>query len=215
MKESPTIHDEELVAQAKTGSEAHFNALVDRYTPAVYRVALGITGNHHEAEDLVQETFVKVFHYLDRYSPSKGGFKTWVLTIARNQSINVFKSIKRRTARLISGYDTVEQSFESVGSFSASEDHDAEQILSIKQEIANTRAAVKRLPERQRTALMLKSQEGLSYEEIAVIMNTSVSSVESLIFRARKRLLEIWRTKRSFFARFPRDKGICMWSEDP
>lgn len=188
---SSSMSDEELVEHARSGSEAHFNALVDRHMPTVYRVALGLTGSHQEAEDIVQDTFVKVFRNLDRFAPSKAGFKTWLLTIARNQSINVFKSLKRKTTRLIAGYDTVEEGPGLGDNPWTGEDRDAEKALSIKQEVARTKSALKRLPERQRTALMLKSQEGLSYEEIALIMNTSVSSVESLIFRARKGLLTI------------------------
>ena len=186
-----TVSDEELVEKAQNGSEAHFNLLVDRHTPTVYRLALGITGNHHEAEDIVQETFVKVYSNLQRYSPAKAGFKTWLLTIARNQSINVFKSLKRKTARLLMDYDVEDHSF-GVGDNPFTPTYrNAEQMLSLKQEMARTRSAVKSLPERQRTALLLKAQEGLSYDEIASIMKTSVSSVESLIFRARKKLLEI------------------------
>ncbi len=186
-----TVSDEDLVEKAQEGSEAHFNLLVDRHTSTVYRLALGITGNHHEAEDIVQETFAKVYSNIQRYSPAKAGFKTWLLTIARNQSINVFKSLKRKTARLLAEYDVDEYSQGTVDNPFIPEYRNAEQMLSLKQEMARTQRALKKLPERQRTALMLKSQEGLSYEEIASIMKTSVSSVESLIFRARKRLLEV------------------------
>lgn len=186
-----TVSDEDLVEQAQKGSEAHFNLLVDRHTPTVYRLALGITGNHHEAEDIVQETFVKVFNNLHRYSPDKAAFKTWLLTIARNQSINVFKSLKRKTARLLAEYDVDERNPGIGDNPFAPEQRNAEQMLSLRQQTARILSALKKLPERQRTALMLKSEEGLSYDEIASVMETSVSSVESLIFRARKRLLDV------------------------
>jgi RNA polymerase sigma-70 factor (ECF subfamily) len=186
-----TVSDEDLVEQAQKGSEAHFNLLVDRHTPTVYRLALGITRNHHEAEDIVQETFVKVFSNLHRYSPAKAGFKTWLLTIARNQSINVFNSLKRKTARFLTEYDLNEHNQEIGGNPFTPEYRNAEQVLSLKQEMARTQSALNKLPERQRTALLLKSQEGLSYDEIASIMKASASSVESLIFRARKKLLEV------------------------
>ena len=191
MRASDTISDEDLVAQAQGGSEAHFNVLVDRHTPAVYRIALGITGSHQDAEDIVQETFVKVFRNLDRYSPAKAGFKTWLLTIARNQSINVFKSLRRKTARLLTDFDLDDQRSGSADTPPGLNSGNAERILAIKQELARTESALKKLPERQRTALLLKAQEGLSYDEIASVMKTSVSSIESLIFRARKRLLNI------------------------
>ncbi len=185
------VSDEELMAEAQTGSESHFNLLVDRHTPTVYRLALGITGNHHEAEDIVQETFLKVYSNLQRYSPAKARFKTWLLTIARNQSINVFKSLKRKTARLLTEYDVEEQAVEVGDNPFGPEYRNAEQMLSFKQEAARIQGALRKLPERQKTALLLKTQEGLSYEEIASVMKSSVSSVESLIFRARKSLLEV------------------------
>lgn len=185
------LSDEELMAQAQRGSESHFNLLVDRHTPAVYRLALEITRNHHEAEDIVQETFLKVYGNLRQYSPDKARFKTWLFTIARNQSINVFRSLKRKTARLFFEYDFAEQAVEPGAGYASPENRNAEQMLSQRQETARIQGALGKLPERQRTALLLKSQEELSYDEIASVMKTSVSSVESLIFRARKRLLEL------------------------
>lgn len=89
----PILHDltdEELVVRAKNGSDAASALLVDRYTTAVYRLALGITKSHHDAEDIVQETFVMTFRHIGDFSPEKASFKTWILTIARNQSINAF-----------------------------------------------------------------------------------------------------------------------------
>ena len=68
---------------------------------------------------------------------------------------------------------------------------DAETLMSIKQKFSQLEKALKKIPERQKTALLLKSQENLSYEEISKIMSVSVSSVESLIFRGRKKLLDL------------------------
>ena len=100
MHDSRNLTDEELVQRVQNGSEFAFNELVDRHSGMVYRQARAISGSAHEAEDIVQETFLKVFKYIDRFSPSKASFKTWLLTIARNQSINVFSSLKRKAVRL-------------------------------------------------------------------------------------------------------------------
>jgi RNA polymerase sigma-70 factor (ECF subfamily) len=86
------LTDEELALRAQAGSEQDFDALVNRYAPAVYRLARGITRGSQDAEDVVQETFLRAFKHLDSFSPSKATFKTWLLTIARNQSINVLSS---------------------------------------------------------------------------------------------------------------------------
>jgi RNA polymerase sigma factor (sigma-70 family) len=190
MPDSPNLTDEELVQRVQNGSEFAFNELVDRHSDMVYRQARVISGSVYEAEDIVQETFLKAFKYIDRFSPSKASFKTWLLTIARNQSINVFSSLKRKAVRLFT-----EEEIES-GDLGSPANHmagstDAESLLSIKQEFGRVTVALKKIPERQRTALLLKVQENMSYEEIAVVMQTSASAVESLIFRARKTILEI------------------------
>jgi RNA polymerase sigma-70 factor (ECF subfamily) len=190
MRPSGTESDDELVLEAQNGSAAHFDALVDRYSPIVHRIALGITGNSFEAEEVVQETFLRAFKHLDQFSSSRAAFRTWLLTIARNQSINLFKSLKRKTARFLQEHNSEAPGLERTGDALPGRRPDAEYLLSTKQQYEKVKKALTRLPERQQTALRLKSQEDMSYEEIASIMNTSVSSVESLIFRARKRLLE-------------------------
>ncbi len=189
MHDPPNLTDEELVQRVQNGSEFAFNELVDRHSNMVYRQARVISGSVHEAEDIVQETFLKAFKYIDRFSPSKASFKTWLLTIARNQSINVFTSLKRKAVRLFAE-EEIEGSDWGSGT-NMSRTTNAESLLSVKQEFSRVMDALKKIPERQRTALLLKSQENMSYEEIAVIMQTSASAVESLIFRARKTILEI------------------------
>ncbi len=191
MKSLEDQTDEDLVLMAQDGSHAAFNELVNRYTPVVYRVARGITRGHHDAEDVVQETFFKVFKSLDRYSLIKASFRTWLLTIARNQSINVFSALKRRATRLLGEFDLTESGSQSQDNPLAMNPKDAESLFSIQQEHSLLQKALAKLPERQRTALLLKAQESLSYEEIAQVMNSSSSAVESLIFRGRKKLLEL------------------------
>ncbi len=184
------LTDDELVERAKEGSEAHFNALVDRYAPLVYRLAMAITGDAQEAEDIVQETFVKVFTNLERFSREKAGFRTWVLAITRNHSINVFRALRRKAARFLAEFTGggPDSGLEQV--FSDQAQTDQETRMLVKEEFLRLNEALKKLPERQRSALMLKATEGLSYDEIAVVLGTSGSAVESLIFRARRTLLD-------------------------
>jgi RNA polymerase sigma-70 factor (ECF subfamily) len=190
MSHRQNVTDEELVQRAQQGSQAAVHSLVDRYTPSIYRIAFGITRRHQDAEDIVQETFLKLFSNLGQYSPDRGLFKTWLFTIARNQSINAFASLKRSVVRFLA--DTLEDDHLSYSSHAEdSAGRNPESQLASKQELARVEDALAKLPERQRTALLLKAQEGMSYEEIASVMSASVSSVESLIFRARKRIMEL------------------------
>ena len=190
MRPGERLTDEELASAATEGSEAHFNLLVDRHAQLVYRLALGITGSTQDAEDVVQETFLRVLQNLDRFSPAKASFRTWLLTIARNQSINAYSSLKRRASRFFSRSRSEEQDHYADDNNSDPVQQDAETMLLQKQEYFLVEQALKDLPERQRTSLHLKAVENLRYAEIAQIMNTSESSVESLIFRARQTLLE-------------------------
>jgi len=183
--------DDELALRAQGGSEEDFNALVDRHAPTVYRLARSITGGPQDAEDVVQETFLRAFKHLDSFSPSRATFKTWLLTIARNQSINVFGALKRRTIRFLSEFNIEEQGAGLDDNPFSAGDRGAESLLAMKQEYSRVEQALEKLPARQRTAMLLKAQEEMSYDQIAKVMNSSVSSVESLIFRGRKRLLEI------------------------
>jgi len=186
-----SLSDEDLVQGALEGSHAHFKALVDRYAASLYRLAYGITGRHQDAEDVVQETFLRVYDHIDQYSSTRGSVKTWLFTITRNQSINVFSAIKRSMGRIWFEHSPNEDTVNPLDAHPASPQTDSEQQMSTMQEMARVKEALSKLPERQRTALMLKAQEDLSYEEIGQVMGTSVSSVESLIFRARKRVIEI------------------------
>jgi RNA polymerase sigma-70 factor, ECF subfamily len=189
MKPLDNRTDEDLVLLARDGSQEAFNELVDRYTPVVYRVARGIVGVSEEAEDVVQETFLRTFQHLERFSPDRASFKTWLLTIARNQSINVFGFLKRRATRFLRDFGKEDSDPPILESLSAGDHQDAESLLSVKQEFSRLQTALQALPERQRTALLLKTQEDLSYEEIGKIMNSTASAVESLIFRARRQVI--------------------------
>ena len=182
------LTDEEIVQLVRKGSQPAFRELVLRYTPMVYRIALGITSSHQDAEDIVQETFVKAFEKLSVFSPSRGTFKTWLLTITRTQSLDAFRSLKKRWSRFLLGQYPEEQAALFGGSGTHSWFQDAEDLLVSRQEAIKLDSALAKLPKNQRMALILRAQENLSYNEIAEIMGISFSSVDSLIFRARKKL---------------------------
>lgn len=185
--------DEELARRAQEGDDAAFAELVDRYTPVIYRVARGMTGSGQDAEDIVQETFLRAYTHLEGYAPSQSAFRTWLLTIARNLAINLIHALKRRAARFLddvgSVLDTDRSSSEP--SFLRETDTDAESFMIRQEQMQRLERVLNKLPQRQRAVLVLKAYEGLGYAEIAKIMGTSESSVESLIFRARKKLVEL------------------------
>ncbi len=144
MKAENLQTDEELAFEARNGSEVAFNELVDRYAQTVYRVGYGITGNRQETEDIVQETFFKAFRHVESFSPDKASFKTWLLTIARNQSINVFSSLKRKAMTFFSADENEAQSYSHTHNPFQSQ-HDPETQLSIKQEHKKVEDAVTKI----------------------------------------------------------------------
>jgi RNA polymerase sigma-70 factor, ECF subfamily len=183
------LTDEELVHNTLKGSKQAFNVLVDRYSSSVYRLACNITRDLSEAEDVVQETYLKAFKHLSSFEPAKAAFKNWLLTIARNQSISVFGSVKRKALHFLSEIDA-DSGSRNEAYFVCQEDI-AEVQYEKKEDLKRLEMALGKLSERQRTALTLKVYEEMSYNEIADIMKLTASSVESLIFRARKRLMEL------------------------
>lgn len=183
--------DEELAQMALDGTDSAFEILVNRYTPVIYRIALGITGTPEEAQDVVQETLLKAFTHLKHFCPEKGSFKVWILTIARNKSINVYSYLKRKAVSLFSDDDSEKIETDNFNNLFVGSGENQESLMVIQQEYNSVVSALGKLPKRQKAALLLKVQENLSYEEIAVVMDASPSSVESLIFRARRKLTEI------------------------
>ena len=103
----------------------------------------------------------------------------------------MFSALKRKALKFVADFPEEDRNPHVANNPFSSQGQDLETLLGTKQEFRKVEQAIDALPQRQRTALLLKSQEDMSYEEIAGIMNTSVSSVESLIFRARKRLVEV------------------------
>jgi RNA polymerase sigma factor (sigma-70 family) len=191
MKPWDNLSDDELAQKVQQGYHAAFGELVERYTAKVYLQARAMTRSGQEAEDIVQETFLKAFKHIDTFSPAKATFRTWLFAIAHNQSINVLSSLKRRMPRYFSETESDPDNDYPDPVAGLVGGSDTEKLLSDKQQCARVTRAIEKLPGRQRAALLLKAQENLSYEEIAQVMQTSASAVESLIFRARKTLMDM------------------------
>lgn len=165
--------DDDLMAGTAAGEEAAFRLLVDRWERDVLAFLIHLTGSRDDAEDLAQETFVRVFRQAGRYRP-EGKFRSWLLRIAGNLARS-----RQRRRRLLKWLplDTERHDV-------ASSTPGADRGLEIEQTAQIVRAAVARLPERQRQALVLHRFQGLRYAEVADAMGTSLAGVESLIQRA-------------------------------
>ena len=174
-----------LVTEAKAGSYEAFEELVNRYERKIYRLGLNITGNREDAEDVLQEAFMKAFKHLQSFREGSR-FYTWLVRIAVNEGL--MKLRKRRSDRSVQ----MEDSTDDEGRVMTREFIDwgpspEEQYATTELEEILKRA-VETLPENFRTVFMLRDVEKLSTEETAEVLEISLGAVKARLFRARLRL---------------------------
>lgn len=174
------IPDENLIEDVAAGNRPAFEVLMRRHVKRSIAVADRILGDPGDAEDVVQEVFLQIWHHADRWRPGEGKFTTWLYRIVVNRSLD-----HRRRSRPLPLDDSALDR--------PSADPDAEAVLSERQLARQADAAVAALPERQRTALALCFYDELTCREAAKAMNVSVSAMESLLVRARRTVRErLW-----------------------
>ena len=173
-KDNADVHTIRLVAE---GDEQAFEQLVQKYQQAMFNTIYRYIGNQDDVQDLAQEIFIKVWRNAAKFK-GKSKFSTWLYRIVVNHCINYRRKNKRRYISL----DELTEKGKIPESFKVEPDWEQ------RRKVELVRKAVGELPERQRMALVLAQFEDKSYKEIAEIMKVSLSSVESLIFRARSAL---------------------------
>jgi RNA polymerase sigma-70 factor (ECF subfamily) len=166
---------EDLLIKFQSGDDGAFDEIVRTYLSMVVNLAFRFTGNQEDAEDLAQDIFVKVWNKASSFK-GDASLKTWIYRITVNESLNFVR--KRKIASFVDAIETA-LSFQS---------DDTDTKLYQSEEKNFVRKAIRSLPRKQRIAITLRTFKNLPYEEIASIMKLSVSSVESLLFRAKKNL---------------------------
>ncbi len=167
-----TNTDKELIEFVKDGNHHAFSELVTRYGEYFYRISY--LTNRHNAEDIVQQAFLKLWEHPYKYNPESASFKVWFCRVIINQSIDFIR------ARKVT-FDITEH--EIAANNIASDDEIAQKR---KQQILEKGIAM--LPNRQKTALNLVVYEEMTYEETAEIMKTNTGAIKSLIVRAKENL---------------------------
>ena len=190
MPESTPSHDEPnaidvaLMKRVAVEDERAFRELVERHQNAVIGTVAKMLGDPTEAEDIAQRVFLRVWKHAKRWRPD-AKFTTYLFTITRNL---VYNESRRRSRRKEVSSD--ERSEES-GTEPVADTRSEPDAEALKSEMhAEIDEAIQSLPEAQRTAVILYSYESMPYEEIAKVLDSSVSSVKSLLFRARGTLRE-------------------------
>ncbi|HEV2424498.1 MAG TPA: sigma-70 family RNA polymerase sigma factor [Terriglobia bacterium] len=176
-----------LVTASKAGDYDAFEQLVNRYEHKIYRLGLNITGNAEDAEDVLQETFLKAFENLPRFREDSR-FYTWIVRIGVNQAL--MKLRKRRTDKSVSLDDPIEESGEIIPRDFADWKPNPEQLLGRTETREIMERAIQNLPLSFRTVFQLRDVEGLSTEETAETLGLTISAVKARLFRARLRLRE-------------------------
>ena len=166
--------DDGLLAQIAEGDRRAFAQLMDRHIDRAHGLAKRVLGNKSDAEDVVQDAFMKVWQKAAQWQPGRAQFSTWLYRVVVNRCLD----LKRKPVN--AALDNVAEQ---------SDDRpDAYEDIETRQRNAKIQAAVAALPERQRTAIALSYTTGMSNAQAAETMEISVKAFESLLVRAKREL---------------------------
>lgn len=184
------LTDHELVASAQKGSEKAYRELLGRYQRPVFSLVYRMLRDREQAEDLAQETFVRVFNNIERYDP-KYKFSSWIFKIATNLTIDHIRKKELATVSIDgSRYAVTPDEIAASTITVEGRDPNPEQLLEAKELGSEIEEAIGALRPEYRTAIVLRHVEGREYQEIADIMGLPLGTVKTFIHRARNSLRE-------------------------
>jgi RNA polymerase sigma-70 factor, ECF subfamily len=184
---TPAFDESALVARAKNGDSEAFSELVSHYDRRVFRMAKQITQNDDDAEDVLQESFLKAYTHLDNFK-GDSKFYTWLVRIAVNEAL--MKLRKRRSDRTVPLDEPIDTGEDEMVREIAVWDENPEDSYSRDELAAILDQAVQSLRPAYRTVFILRDIEELSIEETAQALDLSISAVKSRLLRARLQLRE-------------------------
>ncbi|MGN6421577.1 MAG: RNA polymerase sigma factor [Pseudobacter sp.] len=179
--------EQELIQRLRNGDELAFKQVVDDCQDMVFNTALSMVHDASDAEDVAQEVFIQVYRSIDQFK-GDSRLSTWIYRITVTKSLDLIRSRKRkkRFAFVTSLFGPDNEVLHDPVNF-----HHPGVALDQKEQAAILFRLIDQLPENQKTAFILLKTEELSYQEIAQVMELSVSAVESLLFRARQNLRKL------------------------
>jgi len=183
------LDDAELVAEYLDGRRFAFHELVDRYQARLLNFIYRTIGDRDRAEDLVQETFVRVYRHLHRFDPTKK-FSTWIYTIASNLAKNELRNRSRNPMVL---FQSIKKNWEADHRPLQWEDtsYSPDDLFRKRHLRDQVERAVTELPEHHRVVFVLREMEGKTYEEISAITGVTLGTVKSRLNRARNKFAQI------------------------
>ena len=182
------LNEDEIVRALKAGNSSAYELLVKTFQKKVYNTCLGLLQNEEDAEDICQEVFIAVFQSINQFK-GEAKLSTWIYRITVTRSLE-FLRMKKRKKRfaILQAIFTNEQGETKIQATNFV--HPGVQLEN-KERAAILFKTIDKLPENQKTAFILHKVEDLSYTEIAAVMKLSLSSVESLMFRAKQNLQKL------------------------
>ncbi len=175
--------DAAAAEEARKGNHYAFRVLVERHSRALFRLAYRMTGNEHDAEDLVQETFLRAYKQVKRYD-GRAAFSTWLYRICTNCSLDLLRAKKTRSET------QPDESEEKVSWLDrvAAPQPDPERLTQSSQMAGILEPALQRLTEMERSAFILRHYEGCDIEQIACILGVHRNAAKHSVFRAVQKL---------------------------
>ena len=179
----PAPTDEALAARAAAGDEPAFEAIVTRYQARVFRLAFRMTGNEQDAEDVVQESFLRAFRQLAKFD-ERASFGTWLYRIATNCSLDLVRSKRRRSEQAAIIDPDREDPVQALPSADPTPDR-----IALSSEVRGRVAdAMNELSATERTAFVLRHFEGMSIEELSRVLECQPGAAKHSVFRAVQKL---------------------------
>jgi len=172
------LSDSELIYRINNGDEKAFNELIERYQNRVYNTAYRIMGNHEDALDLAQESFIRIYKNLKNFK-GRSSFSTWLFRITTNLCLDELRKRKRKP-------ELQEENFQNIY-----KEEDNPERISLSRELNQLiQEKIDLLAPEQKIVFTLREFQGLSYQEIADITGISIGTVKSRLSRARQNLRE-------------------------
>ena len=184
-KLNETVSDQDLIERVRQGERKAFKEFIDRYQVRVRNICYRFVNNLEDTEELSQDVFLEIYRSLDSF---RGDSKvsTWIHRIAVNKSLDYVRKLKRKKR-----FGSIKQLLglaQAESELISPENNNPDKIVESKERNMILWQAVESLPENQRVAITLTKYENCSYQEVAEVLDVSLSSVESLVYRAKGNL---------------------------
>ena len=175
--------DAAAVAQARAGNPDAFRVLVERHSHSVFRLAFRMTGNQHDAEDLVQETFLRAYKQLSKFD-GRASFGTWLYRVAANCSLDLIRLRKRRQEQQV----PVDEEGQEIAAVAAAEDPTPDRLAFSGELNRLLGPALERLSPMERTAFVMRHYEGMCIEDNGRALGVHAGAAKHSVFRAVQKL---------------------------